>query len=64
MKLDDFHKYNTRQKSRGGYFHHLIKSECGRKKLHDACLKVWESIPIDQKHVLSFAYKLFVIFFC
>ena len=49
VDLKKMHKHNTRQESVGGYCHHTFDSEFGRKRLHHACLKEWESIPFAQK---------------
>ena len=54
VDLTKIHKHNTRQKSAGGYHHHTFDSEFGRKRLHHACLKEWEAIPLAQKNC-SFA---------
>ena len=54
VDLTKIHKHNTRQKSACGYYHHTFNSEFGRKRLHHACLKEWEAIPLVQKNC-SFA---------
>ena len=54
VDLTKIHKHNTRQKSAGGYYHHTFDSEFGRKRLHHACLKEREAIPLAQKNC-SFA---------
>ena len=43
------HKYNTRQKAKSVYYHHLFNSEIGRKRLNHECLKLWESISLAEK---------------
>ena len=50
IKLESIHNYRTRQKSAGGFFYRSINSEFGRKRLHHICLKVWESISVEQKN--------------
>ena len=45
IDLNKIYKHNTRQKSAGGFYHHAFDSELGRKRLHHACLREWESIP-------------------
>ena len=37
-KLENAHKYNTKQKQRNEYFQFRISSESGRKTLHHICL--------------------------
>ena len=39
-KLENVHKYNTKQKRRNKYFQFRISSESERKTLHHICLKV------------------------
>ena len=54
VDLTKIHKYNTRQKTAGGYYHHTFDSEFGRKRLYQACLKESKAIPLAQKNC-SFA---------
>ena len=39
-KLENEHKYSTKQKQRNKYFQFCIFSKSGRKNLHHICLKV------------------------
>ena len=39
-KLENVHKYNTKQKRRNEYFQRRISSESGRKTLYQICLQV------------------------
>ena len=39
-KLENVHKYNTKQKQCNEYFQLGISSESGRKTLHHICLQV------------------------
>ena len=57
INLHNVHKYNTRQKSKSGYFHQSFASEFGRKRLHHTCLKVWESIPLTLKDCSFLQFK-------
>lgn len=56
-KLDQIHRYDTRQKSKGAFFHHAIHTEFGRKNLQHSCLVVWESIPVNQKNCSFTTFK-------
>ena len=56
--LDKVHKYNTRQKSNSGFYHHSFNSEFGRKRLHHSCLREWESIPLSLKECSFSKFKV------
>ena len=57
VDLNKIHKHYTRQKLVGGYYHHSLNSEFGRKRLHHVCLNEWESIPLAQKKCYFVKFK-------
>ena len=57
IKLESIRNYSTRQKSAGGFFYRSINSEYRRKRWHHICLKVWESITVEQKNCSFSSYK-------
>ena len=56
-KLENVHKYNTKQKQRYEYFQFRIFSESGRKTLHHICLKVWKNVPTKFRHCPFSTFK-------
>ena len=59
-KLENVHKYNTKQKQRNEYFQFRISSESGRKTLHHICLQVWKNVPTKFRHCPFSTYKKFL----
>ena len=46
-KLDDVHKYKTRQKHRNEFFQFYIASKTGQKNLRHICINVWKNVPAE-----------------
>ena len=57
LKLDNGHKYNTRQKTRNVYFQSFVDLETGRKTLHHICERLWRGIPQTHRHCSFSKFK-------
>ena len=56
-KLDDVHKYKTRQKHRKEFFQFYIASKTGKKSLRHICINVWKNVPTEYRQCSSFKFK-------
>ena len=58
-KLENVHKYNTKQKQRNEYFQFCISSESRTKTLHYICLQVWKNVRTKFRHCPFSTFKKF-----
>ena len=56
-KLDDVHKYKTRQKHRNEFFQFYIASKTGQKSLRHICINVWKNVPTEYRQCSFFKFK-------
>ena len=56
-KLDDVHKYKTRQKHRNEFFQLYIASKTGQKSLRHICINVWKNVPTEYRQCSFFKFK-------